>query len=486
MRKFHSSEFFNSTSPYTLLPFRFTPLEGDTYVLTNFGGEYLIASRDKLEALIQHRLSPTDSLYVDLRARQFLSDDLSTIASELLAAKIRTRYESLAQFTRLHIFVVTLRCEHSCHYCQVSRQSQNKVKYDMSEETAIRAVELAFRSPSTAIKIEFQGGEPLLNFELIKFIVRQCEAKNRHEGKDLAFVITSNLALADRSILDFCAEHFICISTSLDGPRDLHNANRPRPAGDSYEKATDGIRSAREVLGGDKVSALMTTTQGSLDRVQEIIDEYVAQGFHSIFLRPLSPYGFAVRTRAYSAYDIERWLEFYRQGLSYIINLNRRGVQFQEFYATTILKKMLTSEGPSYVDLMSPAGIGIAGVVYNYDGNVYASDEGRMLAEMGDHSFRLGHVRENTYEQIFTSPNLLNPLEESFAYSVPMCNDCAFEPYCGSDPVFHYAVSADFVGRKPESEFCQRNMEICRLLIRTMAADLFARSLFVKWAGSPC
>src|SRR5271156_470695 len=113
MRKFHSSEFFNSTSPYTLLPFRFTRLEGDTYVLTNFGGEYLIASRDKVEALIQHRLSPTDSLYVDLRARQFLSDDLSGIASELLAAKIRTRYESLAQFTRLHIFVVTLRCEHS-------------------------------------------------------------------------------------------------------------------------------------------------------------------------------------------------------------------------------------------------------------------------------------------------------------------------------------------------------------------------------------
>ena len=42
MRKFHSAEFFDSTSPYTLLPFRFTPLEGDTYVLTNLGGEYLV------------------------------------------------------------------------------------------------------------------------------------------------------------------------------------------------------------------------------------------------------------------------------------------------------------------------------------------------------------------------------------------------------------------------------------------------------------
>ena len=47
--------------------------------------------------------------------------------------------------------------------------------------------------------------------------------------------------------------------------------------------------------------------------------------------------------------------------------------------------------------------------------SVYASDEGRMLAEMGDPSFRLGSILEDDYEQIFTSSNLLTPLEESFA-----------------------------------------------------------------------
>ena len=224
----------------------------------------------------------------------------------------------------------------------------------------------------------------------------------------------------------------------------------------------------------------MTTTEASLGRVREIIDEYQAQGFHSIFLRPLSPYGFAIRSKSYRAYNAQRWLKFYQEGLAYIIDLNRQGKEFVEFYASTVLKKMLTSEDPGYVDLMSPAGIGIAGVVYNYDGYVYAADEGRMLAEMGDRSFRLGSILEDDYEQIFTSSNLLTPLEESFAYSVPMCNDCAFEPYCGSDPVFHYAVSKDYVGRKPESEFCFRNMEICRHLIRTMEGDAFARRLFTR------
>src|SRR3546814_19143000 len=96
----------------------------------------------------------------------------------------------------------------------------------------------------------------------------------------------------------------------------------------------------------------MTTSEASLDRVRDIIDEYVYRGFDSIFLRPLSPYGFAVKTRWYSSYDAERWLSFYREGLDYIIQLNRSGLLFSEQYAATILSKMLTPFETGYVDLM--------------------------------------------------------------------------------------------------------------------------------------
>ena len=353
----------------------------------------------------------------------------------------------------------------------------------MPPEIARGALDLTFRSPSTNIKIEFQGGEPLLNFELIKDIVLEAKERNQHIGKSLAFVIATNLALINADILDFCKSNSIQISTSLDGPQLLHNSNRPRPGSNSYEKTIEGIILAREALGRDQVSALMTTTEASLHCVEEIIDEYLAQDFNGIFLRPLSPYGFAIKTKSYRSYNADRWLEFYKQGLQYILDLNRRGIEFTEYYASTILKKMLTSEDPGYVDLTSPAGIGIGAVAYNYDGDIYASDESRMLAEMGDTTFKLGNVLENSYEEIFTSPNLLEPLEASFAYSVPMCNDCAFEPYCGADPVFHYKVQKDYVGRKPTSEFCTRNMEIFRFLIKKMETDTFAKQLFTRWAN---
>jgi His-Xaa-Ser system radical SAM maturase HxsB len=468
---------------YRLLPFRFTALDDEKYVLTNLAGEFHVLGGGNLRALVEHKLPVTEPAYIDLRAKQFLFDESSRSAPDLLALKVRTRYRRLAEFTGLHIFVITLRCEHSCPYCQVSRQTEDREAFDMAPKTADRALDLVFHSPSPSIKIEFQGGEPLLNFELIRHIVAQAKLRNISAGRELQFVIATNLALVTDEMLAFCAEHSIQISTSLDGPEDLHNRNRPRPGKNSHQKAIEGIRRVRAALGRDSVSALMTTTEGSLDRVRAIIDEYVALEFPGIFLRPLSPYGFAVRTHAIAAYNIERWMTFYSAGLDYIIELNRAGIPFREFYTSVVLAKMLTSDDPGYVDLMSPAGIGIRAVVYNYDGSVYASDEGRMLAEMHDTTFRLGNVATDSYQDIFLSEALLRPLEESFADSAPMCTDCAFEPYCGADPVYHHAVHGDFVGRKAESAFCRRNMGIFRLLIWKMADDAYVRSLFLRWAN---
>jgi His-Xaa-Ser system radical SAM maturase HxsB len=302
--------------------------------------------------------------------------------------------------------------------------------------------------------------------------------------KDLDFVIATNLALIDSNMLEFCKEYGVHISTSLDGPESLHNQNRPRPGKNSHQKTINGIQLSREILGKNSVSALMTTTEASLGRVKEIIDEYISAEFNGIFLRHLSPYGFAIKTKTYLAYSTERWLEFYKEGLEYIIDLNRRGVDFREYHACTVLTKMLSSNNPGFVDLMSPSGIGIAAVVYNYDGTVHASDESRMLAEMGDKTFMLGNVLENSYEEIFGSDALLNPIEESFSLSAPMCSDCAYEPYCGSDPVYHHGIHKDFLARKPDSDFCHRNMSIFKYLLLRMDGDPFVKKLFINWANN--
>lgn len=470
------------SADWQLLPFRFERINGRV-LLTNLVGEHLFLTDEEFEQLSSGSLPNDSTLVRRLRAKHVIREGGDELPVELLAIKARTRYRRLAEFTSLHILVASLRCEHSCPYCQVSRQSSDRDAFDMSSETAALALESAFRSPSQNIKIEFQGGEPLLNFELIEEVVVAAEARNDTEHKNLGFVIATNLALLDDRVLDFCRAHDVYISTSLDGPADLHNKNRPRPERNSWELATAGIQRVREELGVDRVSALMTTTRSSLGRVREIVDTYVEQGLTSIFLRTLSPYGFAIKTKSFAAYDVDHWLPFYEEGLDYIIELNARGVPMVEQYAALILKKMLTNDDPGYVDLTSPAGIGIGAIVYNYDGDVYASDEGRMLAEMGDKTFRLGNLHADSYEEIMLSDALLSPLEESFAPSAPMCQDCAFETYCGSDPTYHHATSGDFLGRKPTSGFCRRNMAIFKLLLDRYEDDAASRALFQTWAG---
>lgn len=468
---------------YQLLPFRFSELDDQHHVITNLAGEFHVIKKEDLKNFANHLLASDTNLYKALRSKHFLIDNNTSIAKELLPIKLRTRYRRLANFTSLHLFVVTLRCEHSCPYCQVSRQSDDRLSFDMSKETAKKSIDLMMQSPSTHLKVEFQGGESLLNFEIVQLIVETTEEENKKHNKDIQFVIATNLAMITDEIIDYCDKKSIYISTSLDGPKSLHNTNRPRTGKNSYEKTIEGIEKVRNKLGTDSVSALMTTTFNSLLQVESIIDEYVANKFNGIFLRPLSPYGFAIKTKSYQSYDVNQWLRFYKKGLEYILQLNKDGLDFREYYAVTVLTKMLTAEDPGFVDLMSPTGAGIAAVVYNYDGDVYASDESRMLAEMGNEHFKIGNVHKNSYKEIFGNETLLTAIEDSFAYSCPQCTDCAYEPYCGSDPVFHFAKSSDYIGYKPTSEHCNRNMEIFKFLIKKMETDTFAKRLFTKWVN---
>jgi len=448
-------------------------------------GEYLFVSPSTLHEFVQHRLSPTGAIYRELKRKHFLLDSASEGALELLAAKYRTKKSFLRGFTGLHIFVVTLRCEHSCPYCQVSRVSADRTRYDMSPETAHKAIDVMFRSPSPDLKVEFQGGEPLLNFELIQFIVEAVEARNRKERRDIQFVVATNLALLTDEMLEFFRKFRVFLSTSLDGPESLHNANRPRPGNDSYKLTVDGIRRARAALGEDTVAALMTTTRRSLAYPREIVNEYVTQGFRSIFLRPLSPFGFAAKTGQSIGYSMNEFVCFYEAALGHILDLNGQGVDVRETYAQLILTKILTPFATRYVDLQSPAGTGISVAVYNYDADVYASDEARMLAEMGDCSFRLGNLHRQSYEELFGGRLLRSVIANSCVESLPGCCDCPYQVYCGSDPVFNYATHGDVVGHRPTSDVCTKNMAIITLLLRLLEeGDSETTKILRSWVWS--
>jgi His-Xaa-Ser system radical SAM maturase HxsB len=334
----------------------------------------------------------------------------------------------------------------------------------MSTATADRSITMMMDSPARDITLEFQGGEPLLAFDLLRYIIPRAKTQALERGKNLDIVVCTNLACVTDDILKYFRDEGVKVSTSLDGPAFLHNKNRPRPGNDSYEKAIEGIERSRAILGMESVAALMTTTSASLDYAVEIVDEYVRQKFHSIFLRPISPYGFAIKTRHRTGYEMERFLEFYKKGLAHVLKVNGSGYRIAEVYTQILLTKILTPHGTRYVDMQSPAGEAWSVLVYNYDGDVYASDESRMLAEMHDRTFRLGSVHKDTRRSLFTSDPALQLFQASCTQALAGCSDCAFQSYCAADPVYHYSTQGDMYGNRPTSGFCNRNMEVIKQL----------------------
>jgi len=485
MTGFAPAEAFAPSGPaeLALLPLRFERLSPERYLVANTVGDYLILARNELERIADLDVKPGDGLYEKAYSRNLIGRKGGSGQLQLIALRMRSRMAFLSEPTALHLFVVTLRCEHSCPYCQVSRCSADKTRYDMSEETAMRALAIALSAPPKKLKLEFQGGEPLLNFALVEKIVSAAEEQAPRSGKQVEFVIATNLALLTDEILAFCKQHGILLSTSLDGPQDLHNRNRPRPGANSHQLAVAGIRRSQETLGRDRVGALMTTTEASLDRPEEIVDEYLRLGLDGIFLRPLSPYGFAVKTKWIAGYDAPRWLAFYERGLRHILQINRQGTHFPEFYAAMLLQRILTDRPLGYVDLRSPAGAGLGALVYNYDGKVFASDEGRMLAEMNDRSFELGDVHTDDYRSLILSDKLVNMISDSLAQCAPMCSSCAFEPWCGADPTYHHATQGDYLGIKPLSAFCSRQKGILTLLLDLLGNSQEDAAILRRWVA---
>lgn len=467
---------------YSLMPLRFMRLDDGRCLVTNMGGEYCVLSRHELDALVDGTLSPTTEVFANMAARHMVATSDRRSCMELLATKYRTKQSRLPEMTGLHMFVVTLRCTNNCKYCQTSHVSSADIGYDMSEETALLAVKAMFMSPSRFLKVEFQGGEPLLNFPLIKFIVEQSRRLN--DGRDLEFVVASNLALLNDEMLDFFAQHKVYLSTSLDGPAALHNANRPSSLGDSHGLTVKGIAAARMRLGNDAVSALLTVSRQSLQHADLVVEEYARLGFQDIFLRWLSPFGDAAKCRDEIGYSTEEFIDFYKRALARILELNLAGYPMREVYASLILHRILSPLATGYVDLQSPSGAALSGIIYHYNGDVCASDEGRMLLQMGDNRFRMGNLHKDSYESLFVDSDIVSVLSKSMSECIPGCEDCALQPICGSDPVTNYRTQGDIVGHRPTSAYCRRNRAIICHLIEILEADGPEATILRGWGLS--
>jgi len=427
------------TGPAEPFDFRFEK-DGGGYIVSGPAGYALRLTGGEFSAFKSGRAKEGSALFKKLAAAGLLKGRL-----DLEDVSDRTGGLSAGAFEGpgLHILVLTLKCNHACVYCRATSGGAGDT--GMSRATALKSVETAFRSPNKKLSIEFQGGEALLNWPVLKDAVRHAKKLNLKAGRDLTLSVVTNLSLMDEKKFAFLVNEGVSVCTSLDGPAAIHDANRRWSGGSSHAKAAHWLKRFQAAAAKDGrkdalPSALMTTTRLSLGSPRAIVDEYRALKLGGIFLRPLSPIGYAAGVWPEIGYAPEAFLKFYRAAVARVMEINLGGERFVERNAALLAAKMLRGEDPNFLDLRSPCGAGIGQLAYNYDGDVYTCDEGRMVAACGDDFFRLGSVHKNSFEELMTAPAARVCAMASCLENQPCCARCVFKPFCGVCPVHNYST----------------------------------------------
>ncbi len=434
---------------YSIINFRSRIIK-DKILLTSDSGKYIFLAKKEYDKILMNKIN--DSLYKKLDEKGFLIKD-NNIEAEV--KRYRSKNSFLFQGTSLHIIVPTLRCNLECIYCHASKRGANDKGYDMNEKTAKKTVDFIFQTPSNSITIEFQGGEPLLKFDIIRYIMKYAKEKNKITRKDLRFSLVSNFTLMTEDKLDYLIKENINLCTSLDGPEFLHNKSRPN---NSYKLVTKWIKKIQQEykkrkIKDRRVSALLTITKDTLKYPKEVIDEYVKFGIDKIHLRFLNNLGDARETWNNIAYTSDEFMEFWRKAANYIDKLNKnQEIQIISERMLDIINTKVTKDyDPNYLDLRSPCGAVIGQMTYNYDGKIFSCDEGRMI---GEDLFVVGNVNKNTYKEVTTSSHACGLIMAS-TNDTQSCDACAYKPYCGLCPVCNYAEQGNIIAKIPETNRCK-------------------------------
>lgn len=434
--------------------FRFKKFDKDKYLITNDVWNYSFLDTKEFNDFITWKIISWDK-YDELIEKRFIKWEKYENDMAILYAK---KNEFLAFWPNLHIIVTTLRCNHKCQYCHAAAAPITAKDMDMTVETARKVVDTIFYTSNNNIIIEFQWWEPLLNWEVVKFIVEYARIKASHLWKNVIFALVSNLTLMDEEKLNYIIENWIDVSTSLDWDEETHNYNRTFKEGNSFEKVVYWIKRINEEYIKrnieKRVGALLTVTKKTLSRYKETIDTYVELWLDWIFLRALNPYGFAASDTKKLGYSMEEFIDFYKKSMEYIFELNKKWIRFREKLSTIYLYKILTPIDPNYLDERSPCWACIGQVAYNYNWKVYSCDEWRMLWRMWDDSFMMVDLNEidfkeypwyQGYKSMIDSETTKIMVQASTLDWLPWYNDSVYKTYIWVCPINSYKMSWNII-----------------------------------------
>ncbi|QDE70140.1 MULTISPECIES: radical SAM protein [Myxococcus] len=370
----------------------------------------------------------------------------------------------------LHIVVLSKRCNLNCTYCHMNPEniSADSKRFDMQPDVADAIIRFALGSPAPFLGFEFQGGEPFLNFEGMKYFVEEARRQNEAVGKRLRFSVVSNLMVATDEHIAYCKENRINVSYSLNGPEDIHDSFRvTRSGAGSFRKVMERLTHFRDRFPGVlSASPLCVVGASNAKELKRTIDFYHSEGFKDLAILKLKALGNARKEKL--PFDIQDFLHYYLDALDYIYEKNRQeNENYSERVVRVVLAKILQSTDTGFVDWRNPVGDFGSAITYDHDGEILPSDEARSMRS----EFGLGNVKGTTYDALIRNKATFRSMNLSLRDRDPQCRECAFNPYCGVLPVLDYARTGDATPRPHASEECLQTLAVVEWVLRKLVED---------------
>lgn len=331
---------------------------------------------------------------------------------EPMAGTLKQKTSGVVKALCLH---VAHTCNLNCSYCFASQGKYHGDRAVMSFEVGKQALDFLIAHSGTRrnLEVDFFGGEPLMNFQVVKELVAYARSMEQVKGKNFRFTLTTNGILVDDDVIEWANQACSNVVLSLDGRKEIHDRFRVDYAGNgSWEKIVPKFQKFVEARGGREYYMRGTFTHANPDFLKDI-QTMLDLGFHELSMEPVvcaegDP-------SALTEEDLPIVMEQYEKLAELMLQKDREGKPFTFYHYMIDL-----SGGPCIYKRISGCGSGTEYMAVTPWGDLYPCHQ-----FVGEERFKLGNIWDGV-----TNTEIQSEFAACNVYAHPECRDCWARLYC--------------------------------------------------------
>lgn len=343
-------------------------------------------------------------------------------------------------------------CNLRCKYCFASTGDFGKGRKLMTFETGKKAIDFLLEKSLDRknLELDFFGGEPLMNFDVVKQIVEYARSREAEYGKKFRFTITTNGVLLDDDKIDFINREMSNVVLSIDGRKEVNDYMRKRVDGSGcYDKIMPAFKKLVEKRGDKEYYVRGTFTKNNLDFSNDVFDLY-NNGFDQISVEPVvceASADYAITEKKLPAIFKE-----YERLAERILENEKKGKRFNFFHFMLDL-----DQGPCAIKRLRGCGCGNDYVAITPDGDIYPCHQ-----FVGIEEFKMGNIDEGTFDT-----NMKSYFSKTHVYTKPECKKCWAKFYCsGGCNANNYQYAGDVHNAHKLSCQLQKKRLECAIMLK--------------------